>query len=917
MLRRDGVESDDSQLLSSFIERHDENALAALVHRHGPMVWGVCRRLLSHHDAEDAFQATFVVLVRNAASIVPRAMVGNWLYGVAHKTALQARRSAARRLAKEIQVTQMPDTEAVAPDPAADIRPLLDEGLSRLPHIYRTVVVLCDLEGRTRKEVARHLGLPEGTVAARVARGRALLAKRLKQRGVTLSGGALAAALAGQAASAAMPKSVVAATIKTASLSAAGQAAAKGVVSVKVAALTDGVMKMMLLRKLKSATAVVLILGFIATGATLLTYRSAAGQDDKKPGGEKPVKQETKQRSDKQPVVGAKQATQKEIAEQAAAVRFGKLRWNHGEDVRSAAFSPDGKLLATGGASLLRIFNAATGEIVHTLRGHAKAVAWLTFAPDGGTLLSSSNDGTLREWNVATGELTRVLLHDARYINQASFSPDGKTIAVGVDVDKGQALQYLALLDAKSGKETARLKIDAYQVVFSPDGKYLATTGAFDRRAFLIDAGSRRTVCELTAQVLMVNHVAFTPDSRTLISDPGYIESVKDRKLNFWDVRTGRLTRSLTIPNSGRTTSTYTFASDSKTLFSGGSLIDLDEGEPINEKITVGEILAVTPDGRRLAGKRGSSGRIVVYDRTNGTEVAPAANHDSPVAIIVPASDGKTITTFAGDGQRIEWNSASGAASATTALRAPAFSTFTVASDAGVVAISWRSEIELYDAAGVAKRLKSARLAHGGAMAFSSDGALLATTLFERSQDLEESQWRVELIDVSKDEVGSTVVFDFMDGDARPRAIALAASGKALALAIDGKVLLVDLASQARNEQVAAGEVTELQFSPDGKTLAIVDKAGNVILADVATGKERLRLTKRFGPILFTPDSKQLATIDEQNVIHVCDAASGVERARYAGHKATVRSLAFSRDSTWLYAGSEDTTALGWQRWQR
>src|SRR5262249_6980489 len=151
-----------------FIERHDEAALAALVKRHGPMVWGVCRRLLNHHDAEDAFQATFLVLVRKAASVVPRGMVGNWLYGVAHQTALQARRTAARRKAKEVQVTEMPDTQAAPPDQWLDVQPLLDQELSRLPNYYRAVIVLCDLEGRTRREVARQLGVPEGTVAGRL-----------------------------------------------------------------------------------------------------------------------------------------------------------------------------------------------------------------------------------------------------------------------------------------------------------------------------------------------------------------------------------------------------------------------------------------------------------------------------------------------------------------------------------------------------------------------------------------------------------------------------------------------------------------------------------------------------------------------------------------------------------------------------
>jgi RNA polymerase sigma factor (sigma-70 family) len=282
-LLRDGAGLGDGELLDRFLECRDEAALAALVRRHGPMVWGVCRRLLSHHDAEDAFQATFIVLVRKAASIVPREMVGNWLYGVAHQTALQAKRTATRRRAREVQVTEMPDTATVQQDQWPDVRPLLDQELSRLPDNYRAVIVLCDLEDRTRKEVARHLGVPEGTVAGRLARARAMLAKRLAQRGVTLSAEALAAVLAQNVASASVSISLVSSTIQAATLVAVGQTPATGAISVKVAALTDGVLKVMLLSKLKAVIAVVLVLGFLVTGATVLTCRTVAAQDEKPP----------------------------------------------------------------------------------------------------------------------------------------------------------------------------------------------------------------------------------------------------------------------------------------------------------------------------------------------------------------------------------------------------------------------------------------------------------------------------------------------------------------------------------------------------------------------------------------------------------------------------------------------------------
>jgi RNA polymerase sigma factor (sigma-70 family) len=266
----------DGELLRRFIEHRDEVAFAALVKRHGPMVWGVCRRLLNYHDAEDAFQATFLVLVRKAASIVPREMVGNWLYGVAHQAALQASRTAARRRAREVQVTVMSDPAAVQPDPWPDVQRLLDQELSRLPDIYRAVIVLCDLVGRTRKEVARQLGVPEGTVAGRLTRARAMLAKRLTQRGVTVSGGVLAAVLAQNGASAGVPDSVVSCTISAAGFIAGGQAAATGQVSAKAAVLTEGVLRAMMMSKLKAVIAVVLVLGFIVTGVAILASRSAS-----------------------------------------------------------------------------------------------------------------------------------------------------------------------------------------------------------------------------------------------------------------------------------------------------------------------------------------------------------------------------------------------------------------------------------------------------------------------------------------------------------------------------------------------------------------------------------------------------------------------------------------------------------------
>jgi RNA polymerase sigma factor (sigma-70 family) len=277
VLRRDGAGLTDGQLLDDFLTHGEEAAFEALVRRHGPMVLGVCRRVLNNsHDAEDAFQATFLVFVRKAASITQRGLLANWLYGTAYRTALEARSTRIRRRSRERTVNVLPDVEApLMNDPWEKVRPLLDGELERLPNKYRVPIILCDLEGKTRKEAARQLGWPEGTVSGRLARARTLLARRLARHGLALSGGGLAVALSHNAASASMPAPLVSSTVKAAACVAAGQAA---IISAPVAALTKGVLKAMLMTKLKIATAVVLAVGLLSVGFGL--YESSAAPFD-------------------------------------------------------------------------------------------------------------------------------------------------------------------------------------------------------------------------------------------------------------------------------------------------------------------------------------------------------------------------------------------------------------------------------------------------------------------------------------------------------------------------------------------------------------------------------------------------------------------------------------------------------------
>jgi RNA polymerase sigma factor (sigma-70 family) len=261
----------DGQLLAQFLEQRDESAFGILLKRHGPMVLGVCRRVLGNTaDAEDAFQATFLVLVHKAASLTGRAVLGDFLHGVAQRTALNARRLAARRRKKEAAGAR-PELQGEA-SRHEELKDCLDEALRQLPEKYRLPIVLCDLEGKTRQEAAEILGWPEGTVAGRLARGRALLARRVGRRNSALVGS--------------VPAALGSSTLEVATLVAARQTAV-GVVSAPVALLVEGVLKNMLLSKLKTVALALLILAFLGVGVTAVVAAGVAWLSLEIPGPDK------------------------------------------------------------------------------------------------------------------------------------------------------------------------------------------------------------------------------------------------------------------------------------------------------------------------------------------------------------------------------------------------------------------------------------------------------------------------------------------------------------------------------------------------------------------------------------------------------------------------------------------------------
>ncbi|HEY7157355.1 MAG TPA: sigma-70 family RNA polymerase sigma factor [Gemmataceae bacterium] len=272
---------EDAQLLRRFLAQRDESAFTAIVQRYGAMVWALCvRRLGETPEAEDAFQATFLVLVRKAQALRDPEPLGPWLYGVAYRTALKLRGRRARLAARE---TALPEqTAEERPEQIwSDLRPILDEEVNRLPTKYRQPVLLCYLQGLSSEEAARRLGCAKGTIFSRLSRARDLLRRRLSKRGVGVPAGALAAVLTDNAVRSAPPAILCASTIRTSLLFAAGTTSPA--LSAPLAALVEGVLRSMFLSKVKFVAIVLLTLGLFGSGAGFVAHRTSAEQPGSKP----------------------------------------------------------------------------------------------------------------------------------------------------------------------------------------------------------------------------------------------------------------------------------------------------------------------------------------------------------------------------------------------------------------------------------------------------------------------------------------------------------------------------------------------------------------------------------------------------------------------------------------------------------
>jgi RNA polymerase sigma factor (sigma-70 family) len=591
----------DAQLLLCFVDRRESTALEILVRRYAPMVWGVCSRILSnHHDIEDAFQATFLVLVRKASSIVPREMVGNWLYGVARQTALKARTTGAIRMKRECQVTTMPETSMRERVIWWDVQPMLDQELSQLPDKYRMAILLCDLEGKTRKEAARQIGCPEGTIATWLARGRLLLAKRLARHGLAVSDSSLATALSRHA-RVYVPALVVSSTIRAARLFAADQTIAATMVSIRVAALTEGVPQAMLLSNLKVVTVLLLVMGIVA-GLGIAIQAQANSSRTTTTQGERKKEVAQLPLPELVPVSVIHQGPPaKEKLKTPVAISLDNVERLRQVGVLERDACQIEWIPGTNELAIMQhlgdeieVFDASELKSTRKLAKLAapKELTHFAFSRDGKHLAWSENSESFTIENVKTGKQLSFEA-DERQPGLA-FSPDGKWLAAG-------AWSRIGLWEVATGEKIRDFETDTGEQggltpVFSPDGKILAV-GNRNSNPRLFEAATGNLLHVLDKK--QTQGIRFNPAGTILAT------ANVDGSVSLWDVATGKLLKE--EQTAGEELYRVEWSPKGDLLVTSGRnakiiVWDAKELKPLRELETPEWVICVrfSPDGSRL-----------------------------------------------------------------------------------------------------------------------------------------------------------------------------------------------------------------------------------------------------------------------------------------------------------------------------
>jgi RNA polymerase sigma factor (sigma-70 family) len=946
----------DGALLERFLTRRDDAAFEALMERHGPMVLGVCRRVAGDaHAAEDAFQATFLVLARRAAAIRKQASVGSWLHGVARRIAAKARAKAAAGRDRERRAAEMPRTEPLDELTWQELRTILDEELGRLPEKYRAAVVLCYLEGKSYEQAAQELGWPKSSLASRLAKACELLRGRLTRRGVALSAAALAVALAERTWAAPVAAPLTLKLVKAAASVAAGKALAAGCLSTRAMALAEEAMK----TTTGTTGKLVLLLAAlgIAAGAGYAGYSAWVAPP---PGAPQP------------PIVANDQPAKKDAADPTkdgrddplptgAVARLGTDRWLH-DNAAFAAFLPDGKSVVTVGDAI-RIFEFPSGKEIRRISvapaardvGPAFGVAALSedgktlattystvggeemeiclfdltrgkqvgglkvnggilglaFSPDSKHLAFTTLNGTIRVWDWAEAkELRSFGGEDGKFFYRfsMSYAPGGKLLATISQGDRrAKEGSTLEIWDPATGKQIRTVPCDDVGLAFSRDGKALAYV--LEKAVVLVDAASGKEIGKLTDKRLeerlgergRIGDVVFGKDGDKLyLSYSG--------GLMEWDVATRKLLRECVTaaPGTGRPLAA---SPDGKTLLRGAygpEFYDLASKEitALNHVTWPVDAIQFTPDGGQLLTRALVRGRRMPgdwsegwrkWDALTGKDLGVATPRTSWELVISP--DAKVVANR--EEQRNPKDPPS-------------------------------NQITLTDAAG--KELGKLPLETPAVivpMRFSPDGKTLAVA--------QPNHGRINLFDVASTKLRHTLTIAAVK-NSRRRIMTFSPDGTLLASNADDGILgLWDTATGQRvgslpipkDEQSKDGPFSQVLspinagvFTSDGRCVVLDMIDGTAVLYELASARPRrtfgqaAKVPAKFGGykearVASSPDSRFLAHAQDE-VVHLWDVQTAKELAAFKGHAGVVNGVAFSPDGKRIATASADSTALIW-----
>jgi RNA polymerase sigma factor (sigma-70 family) len=978
------VDTSDDDLLRRFVVRADEAAFAGLVRRYGPMVLGVCRRVLAdHHDAEDAFQATFLVLARKASCIHKPGSLASWLFSVARRVALQARRRRKCRRQHEIPSTDVSGSRttpgqdefmgrfakenAMGGDSSdalasGELRLAIDEELAGLPPKYREPLVLCFLAGKSVAEASRQLHTPESTIRSRVARGCELLRVRLDRRGFVVSTAALAATAATAGAATALSESLLTSTARAAVAFAAGLAPSvcKGTL-----ALATTILGSTSMTKVRLLLALLATAGLVA-GAVAFAHQAQPTTPSSPPENASGSPQPDSARRDgdgdplpagalarlgthrfrhqgyviytsflpdgKQLLTAATDGTARlwDLATGKETHRFGPLPDPHllahmnslpRPFGMSAAASADGRWVAAGNGLEVRLWDVVTGRELGRLKiadHYASGVTGIAIANDRKALATIVQNGEITLWDTGTfKEIRRFNGPNNRPVSGntvaqcIAFSPDGKRLVTNIS-----SSQFcIQVWDTVSGKEVRQFKAarqkgepEFISPAFSPDGKYLAW-GDLEGGVHVSAAASGKILRTLHSGNTEEKPVffGFASDGKTLVT-----QNVSDRSLRAWNLETGA-----EIQKTGPANRAGEF-----TLWGGGSLWTLPH-------------LAVSPDGK-LISPAYTGHLVVVHDAKTGKLANEIDGPADFVARLMYSADGSRITTTGYEDHALRtWDSRTGKALGAIRPDKNSANQF-LSPDGKVVAV-----IEYAGGANPIQRKALIRLCDP------ATGKELCTT--------EPEPGHLHTVVFSPDSrivarVGPGIcLYDVATGQqirrlAPPEAFGVTRPTPGFLFSPDGKLaagpgsrdaadyLVWDVATGKEFCKVGLPKETmpgSAAISPDGRSLAIDQGNGSVVMYEVLTGKERCRFGRAhpvesvpyvqpLRPFLagsvslrFSPNGLRLAHL-EGSVIRVWDSVSGEDLGKIDGHGGLLTTFAFAPNGKTLTTGGTDTTCVVW-----